>query len=134
MIDPKKPDRPTLLSVNLDGRESDLTYLDDQLADQGEASRISRIESGLRERLAGRPRVVFLDDPAKLGDAALEIRQGVPLWDIALWLALIVAIFEPWLANRISILRHGGRRTPAEISLPSLLRSSRPASREVVSR
>lgn len=134
VLDPKRPERPTLLSVNLDGRESDLTYLDDQFAEEGEGTRTARIESGLRALLPGRPRVAYLDDPAKLGEAALDARRGVPLWDIALWLALTVAILEPWLANRISILRHGGRRTPAEISLPSLLRSSRPAPEEVASR
>jgi hypothetical protein len=134
-LDPKHPEKPTLFAVNLDGRESDLTYLDDRLAEQADApSRTATIESGIRDLLPGRPRVTYLDDPSKLADAALQSRRGVPLWDVALWLALLVSLLEPLLANRISLLRHGGRRTPAEIVLPSLLRANPSPPREAVSR
>ena len=40
------------------------------------------------------------------------MRRGIRLWDILLMLALVFALFEPWLANRIS-MRHYAR--PQEI-------------------
>jgi hypothetical protein len=101
--------------ANLDRYESDLTYLDDVFADTDPAaggSRDSRVERGFRDRLPGRPLVAYVSDPGRAIDSAQSMRRGIRLWDILLALALAFALFEPWLANRIS-LRHYAR--PQEI-------------------
>lgn len=83
-------------AANLDSEESDLTYLD---------------EAGLRELLGTSPTITYVADPSQLNEMSRTARRGVPLWDLALWIALAVALVEPWLANRIS-LRHYGRPEP----------------------
>ena len=135
-FDPKRPEDRDLFAINLDGRESDLTYLDDQLAEEGQGgTRAERVAAGLRDLLPGRPPVTFVDDFAKVAAVALETRAAVPLWDGLLWIALVVALVEPLVANRISLKRLGGARPPAEITLPSLGRSASTASpREVAAR
>jgi hypothetical protein len=103
-----KKENGQLFAVNLDSYESDLTYLDDVLADRDDehsyASREDKVQAGLRELLPGRPAelITYVDDPANLGDASLGARRGVKLWDYVLAVVLIIALFEPWLANRIS--------------------------------
>lgn len=135
-FDPKRPEARDLFAVNLDGRESDLTYIDDRLADEGQGgTRVERVAAGLRDLLPGHPPVTFVDDPAKVAAAALESRASVPLWDGVLWIALLVALVEPLVANRISLKRLGGTRPPAEIALPTLTRSASTESpREVAAR
>jgi len=98
------PEAQQLFAANLEAYESDLTYLDDVLAgDEGEG-----VESGFKNLLPGRPLISFIDDPARLAEASLTARRGLRLWDVFLAFALVLALFEPWLANRIS-LRHYAR-------------------------
>ncbi len=85
--------------ANLEGYESDLTYLDDVLAARG------NVERGLKQLLPGRALVNYVESPARLAEASLGARRGLKLWDIFLVVVLLIALFEPWLANRIS-LRH----------------------------
>ncbi|MDR3635180.1 MAG: BatA domain-containing protein [Isosphaeraceae bacterium] len=116
LLDANDKDHPRSFAVNLEGYESDLTYLDDVLADrpeaQGIADRSARIEAGLKGLLPGRALVTFVDDPRRASDASLAARRGFPLWDAALIVALLLALVEPWLANRIS-LRHYVRAATA---------------------
>jgi uncharacterized membrane protein len=116
-IDPDRKDKAPLFAVNLEGYESDLTYLDDVLADRATAqaypNRQAKIEAGLKELLPGRPLVRYVDDPAKVGEA-LRQGDGLALWDMGLWLVLLIALFEPWLANRISLRLYGRPREVAE--------------------
>lgn len=127
MYAPGKEDEAQFLVANLESFESDLTFLDDVLVetiDGEEASSDSaKIESGIKEvLLPGRPLVTFVDDPAKISEAALGAGQGIRLWDIFLFLALAVALFEPWFANRIS-LRHYLK--PREITKTTSMPTSR---------
>jgi hypothetical protein len=98
-----------LFAVNLEGYESDLTYLDDVLADREDdrqyPSREAKVEAGLRGLLPGRPPelISYVDDPGRVADVSLAARRGVKLWDIVLLVVLVIALFEPWLANRISM-------------------------------
>jgi uncharacterized membrane protein len=128
-IDPDRKDKAPLFAVNLEGYESDLTYLDDVLAERAMAqaypNRQTKIEAGLKELLPGRPLVRYVDDPAKVGEA---VRQGggLALWDMGLWLVLLIALFEPWLANRISLRLYGRPRevaegTPRQMGRPDVL-------------
>jgi hypothetical protein len=56
--------------------------------------------------------MVWVDDDASLAAAVQVARQGLGLWDQLLILALAVALFEPWVANRLS-KRRGGRADDA---------------------
>jgi hypothetical protein len=116
-IDPDRKDKAPLFAVNLEGYESDLTYLDDVLADRATAqsypSRQAKIEAGLKELLPGRPLVRYVEDPAKVGEV-LSQGNGLALWDMGLWLVLLIGLFEPWLANRISLRLYGRPREVAQ--------------------
>jgi hypothetical protein len=105
--------------ANLESYESDLTYLDEVFArsesDTKAAGDQESIEAGFRELLGGSPLVAYVADPQRVHEASLSARRGLKLWDLVLFIALIVALVEPWLANRIS-LRHYGR--PKEIVAP----------------
>jgi hypothetical protein len=91
-----------LFAVNLEDYESDLTYLDDALDGRGEGdSREARIESGLKD-LLGRSQVVYVGEPEQTAEAVSAARGGFKLWDGLLLIVLGIALFEPWLANRIS--------------------------------
>ncbi len=110
MYAPGKEDEAQLFVANLESFESDLTFLDDVLGESIDgdesSSRNAKIESGIKEvLLPGRPLVTFVEDPTKISEAALGAGQGIRLWDMLLFLALVVALFEPWFANHIS-LRH----------------------------
>ena len=98
-----------LFVANVESYESDLTYLDDVLADRAgpgkPATRRGRIEAGFRELLPGRPLIAYVDNPSQIAVASMNARRGVKLWDIVLGIVLALALVEPWLANRIS-LRH----------------------------
>jgi hypothetical protein len=100
--------------VNLEGPESNLTYLDHVFTGAGgdesdsaeeSASTEEKIVDGFREILGGRPLVYYVDSPLRVMEASVGARRGIKLWDLLLWAALLVGLFEPWLANRIS-LRH----------------------------
>jgi hypothetical protein len=106
-----------LFAVNLEGYESKLVYLDDVLPAPPEGSpasaqdRVAKMEAGLKELLPGRPLLTYVEDASQLADVSLTARRGIKLWDLVLAVVLVLALFEPWLANRIS-LRHYAR--PAE--------------------
>ncbi|MEX0654764.1 MAG: BatA domain-containing protein [Phycisphaeraceae bacterium] len=59
-------------------------------------------EAALRDRLHPQTAMAFLDRPEALVSEGGVARQGRGLWNTLLWLALLVALFEPWLANRLS--------------------------------
>jgi hypothetical protein len=118
--DRKEPEQ--LFVANLESQESDLTYLDDELANRedagADATREARIEGGLKELLPGRPLVYYVDDPAAAVDTALGARRGFKLWDILLAVALGIALFEPWFANRISLRHYGRPQVQPDASIP----------------
>jgi len=124
MYPPGRTELSEAFVANISAYESDLTLLDDVFAaapsDAMEAvsqSREARVESAIREiLLPGRPLVAFVAEPAELGAAALQGRSGWKLWNYILILVVIVALLEPWIANRIS-LKHYGK--PREIHVPS---------------
>ncbi|NQU11535.1 BatA domain-containing protein [bacterium] len=109
LLRPGAGDAPEQLFVaNLEGYESDLTYLDDVLVARGGGlltARGARVEAGFKDLLPGRALVTFVAEPDQIIDASLRARRGIKLWDIFLVVVLLIALFEPWLANRIS-LRH----------------------------
>lgn len=115
--------------ANLEGYESDLTYLDDVLAAR------DGVAAGFKDLLVDRPLVSFVDDPARLTEVSLNARRGFKLWDIFLVVVLLIALFEPWLANRIS-LRHyttaGGKPTglDAFVATDDRVQARAPASAE----
>src|SRR5260221_5118463 len=106
----EKADGGQVFVANLDSYESDLTYLDDVLAERDIAAKLAtrqtKIESGFKELLPGRPLVTYVDDPVRVTEASLTARRGIKLWDIILFIVLIIALIEPWLANRISMLHY----------------------------
>ncbi len=106
LLSPEKKEANQLFAVNLDGYESDLTYLDDVFAErEGTDTRTAKVEAGLKELMPGRPLITYIEDPARTTDASQSVRRGFKLWDMFLAIVLVIALFEPWLANRIS-LRH----------------------------
>jgi hypothetical protein len=104
-----------LFAVNVESYESDLTYLDDVLAERGDEtqSRAERIEGELK-KLLDRPLVTYIENPEQVRDAAQVARGGLRLWDRVLLVVLVIGLFEPWLANRISA-RHYGRPASAPV-------------------
>jgi len=116
LIDPGKPDARRAFAVNLESYESDLRYLDDVLAGGdgpgSPAGRTARVEAGLRDLLPGRPSITYIADPARTGDYTRSARRGVRAWDLVLAIVLGIALFEPWLANRISLLYYSPPREP----------------------
>ncbi len=100
---------PKLFVANLDGDESRFEPL---------------LESPqeLAELFANNPRVALVADPTRVTEASLEARGGFSLWDAILVVVLAIALFEPWLANRISKRhysrpeRHAGRVARSESS------------------
>ena len=104
-------DRQTeqLLAVNLDSAESDLTYLNAVLAEgAADKERQDVMEQGLARMVGPGARITYVEDPTHLGEVATGTGQSVRLWDVLLWIVLMIALIEPWLANRIS-LRHYAR-------------------------
>jgi uncharacterized membrane protein len=113
-----RPDRPALVAVNLPSDESNLLTLDESLpmrfpAIEEEKDTNLRTLAGLRKLLPNHPEalVQFVDDPSKIGDVSAGVRRGVKFWDILLILVLLIALIEPWLANRITS-RHYGDAKP----------------------
>jgi hypothetical protein len=112
-----RPDNAPQIAVNLENYESDLTYLDDQLAGQGDGDeqipREAHIEAGLKAYLPGRQFITYVPDPRRINEVSLTATAGWKLWDYLLFVVLAFALFEPLLANRISV-RHYAR--PRELS------------------
>jgi hypothetical protein len=108
--------------ANLEAYESDLQLLDDVLVDQNvsDTERRSQMENHLRgQLLPGRTLVSFISNPDRIAEESLTARRGLQLWDIALLLAVAVALFEPWFANHISLLRYFKTRqtiTPTRVA------------------
>lgn len=102
-----------MVAVNVPRDESLLTGLDETVLDRspGEAKGEGdeAVRAGLAKLLPKHPPglVHYVGDPADVSDAALNVRRGVKLWDILLVIVLLIALFEPWLANRISLLHYG---------------------------
>lgn len=92
--------------TNLESYESDLRYLDEVFAESdrpGEAaSPAKKIERGFADLLPGNPLVTYVADPAEILGVSQSARRGFKLWDMVLVLVLLLALFEPWFANRIS--------------------------------
>ncbi|MGE0609976.1 MAG: BatA domain-containing protein [Pirellulales bacterium] len=122
--DAAKPGQPARLFVaNLENHESDLAYLDDLPQSAGDNDNAEKlVEAELKRLLPGRPLVTYVADADRLREASLAARRGFPLWDIVLWIVLAIALFEPWLANRVS-LRHYAR--PVEIAASPIRRAGR---------
>ncbi|HEY7313051.1 MAG TPA: VWA domain-containing protein [Gemmataceae bacterium] len=114
-----------LFAVNLDGYESDLTYLDDVL--DGEPTDTAgtpeaRMLAGLKNRW-DRPVLSYVASPGDVGDPLASARHGYKLWDYVLIVVLLIGLFEPWLANRISARLYGRPRTAPEVALPGVARA-----------
>jgi len=87
-----------------------------------EASRLTTLEEAeLEARVGGEEGVpmAYIPDAGTLATGgSATARHGTPLWNTFLWLALLVALVEPWLANRLSRRRAAappdapGRRDP----------------------
>jgi len=70
--------------------------------------------------------VVYIDDPEAVATAGAEARHGYGLWDVLLGLCLVVALVEPWVANRLS-KRRAARAADALSRRDALPGSARPA-------
>jgi hypothetical protein len=121
-LHPDQKDRTQLFAVNLNRFESDLTYLDDELGgldDPGGGSKnvqekVARVEERLKQLLPNRPLINYVHNPADVTDASLTARRGFPMWRFLLFPVVLAALFEPLLANIIS-MRHYGK--PRELTL-----------------
>jgi hypothetical protein len=123
MHPPGKPADGQVFVVNLEAYESDLTPLEDVLAErdgQAESSVVTEtIERAIKDvLLPGRPLVTYVNNPTRIGEASLTARRGWKLWDLALLVALAVALFEPWFANSISLRRYFKPREIAQPPMP----------------
>ena len=108
LMSPAQRDPTDIFVANLEAFESDLQYVG-QVSNLSEATSIpttEQIEEELKTRLPGRPLLRYLDNLTDVADVSLTARRGVRFWDVLLWLALAFALFEPWLANRISAERY----------------------------
>jgi hypothetical protein len=115
-LNPDNEKKVQFYAVNLESFESKLDYL---TAPDAEA-----MESLLKEKLPNRLMLSFVADPAQINDVSLSARRGTRLWDFILWIVLIVALFEPWLANRISVLHYS---RPKDVTVPpTVSRTGRP--------
>jgi hypothetical protein len=102
-----------LFAVNLDPAESNLSYLDDAAAAQGKTP-----EEMLALKWAERPLVRYVAEADKVGEFAAGAGAGRQLWDYFLIVVLVLGLFEPWLANRISARLYGQARPAPEVALP----------------
>jgi hypothetical protein len=113
--------------ANLDAYESELTFLDDVLADgpsgsgqQESTARGARVEAGLKGLLPGRPLLNYVGEPHRLQEVSLRARRGVRLWDVFLVVVLVLALAEPWFANRISLRHYINPQANPEARGPSM--------------
>lgn len=112
-----RSDRPAMVAVNLPSDESNPLTLDESLP--GRFPEIAgmaadqRALAGLRKALPSHPSelVQYVGDPAKAAEVAAGVRRGVKFWDVLLVVVLLIALVEPWLANRITA-RHYGEAKP----------------------
>jgi hypothetical protein len=85
-------------------------------------ARESRTEYAAREAVVVDPATtVWFDAPEGAAREIEQARHGIGLWDMLLLLALVVALVEPWLANRLSrpAARDGRRAGADKFSDPS---------------
>ena len=101
---------PGLYVVTEQGREGASRLFVANL--DGDESRFEPLsEAELHDLFPGDPRVTYIADPARVVDVSLQARRGFGLWDVALWVALLIALGEPWLANWISMRHYGPPET-----------------------
>jgi hypothetical protein len=117
-------------AVNLESYESDRRYLDEELAGDDASAASRRITEGLARLLGVQSEVYYVERPEAAVEAALAARRGIRLWDAILAVALLAALADAWLANRIS-RRHYAQ--PREISLQPGGRVMSPAPPRVAS-
>ena len=55
----------------------------------------------------------------------LALWAGYKLWDYLLFVVLLFALFEPWLANRISARLYGRPRATPAVGLAGVARNGR---------
>ncbi len=65
-------------------------------------------ESAITKTAGDDAAVAFVNEPESIDTTGEVARQGYGLWNVLLWIALAVALIEPWLANQLS-KRRGGR-------------------------
>lgn len=109
-LNPDNDKKTQLFAVNLEAIESKLDYLGGDLP---EATRQAEMEKLLQQTWPHRPLLTYVADPARLGDVAVGSRGGWRLWETVLWIVLLLALVEPWLANWISIKHYA---KPKEVS------------------
>lgn len=114
VFSPGKEAEAARFVANLESYESDLAAIDDEDRAQRTKDSGQQLEARLRE-LVGAQNVTYVSDPAQLADVSLAARRGVKLWDFFLAMALLFALIEPWLANRISLRHYGQPRELAAI-------------------
>src|SRR5262249_41584339 len=121
--------RVGMFAVTLETYESDLTYLDEELPGEDKGGRAKAVVAELKTRLGQPPLVSYVDDPAALADQLAGGRRGLKLWDVLLVLVLLIAFFEPWLANKISARLFGSGAKAVVTSPPGPARGAvdRPA-------
>ena len=130
-----KPDQKGpagLFAVNLDGYESDLTYLndvlDEEISDPALTTPEARMLAALKNRW-DRPVISYIESPGEAADPLSTIRHGFKLWDYVLIVVLFMALLEPWLANRISARLYGRPRAVPAVGLGAgSIRAPRPSS------
>ncbi len=84
----KTSDPPRLLlAANVPSEESEAGVLDD---------------TGVKDHMAAGAAWAFVDAPESTVEAGQLARRGFGVWDQLLFVALLVGLFEPWLANRLS--------------------------------
>jgi hypothetical protein len=108
--------RVGLFAVNLESYESDLTYL---------GTGDNDVVKDLQVRLGQPPLVTYVDDPGKLSDALGGSGRAFKLWDVILVVVLLIGLFEPWLANQISIRLYGKPREAPAVVGPGEARGAR---------
>jgi hypothetical protein len=102
-----------LVAVNLPRDESLLVGLDETVLERfppGEGDkRAEQIRKGLAKLLPKHPAelVYYVDDPATFNTSDSPSRGGRELWTVVLLVVVFIALAEPWLANRISLLHYG---------------------------
>jgi hypothetical protein len=116
-----------LFAVNLDSDESNLAGLPEFFdgRHEGDTPR-ARIEKGLKELVGGEAPVRYVDlsqvsgeeERKKTTREIAEARGKSELWVWVLAVALGIALFEPWLANRISARLYAQRREKLELAGP----------------
>ena len=141
---PGQSNKGQLFVANVDSYESDLTSLVDALGErqteQEYKNMDDKILAGLKQLMPDRPLVSYVGDPSKVSQVSAAARRGFELWNLVLIAALLFALFEPWLANRISLAQYlkttRDYRTTSIVSTQSnsnapIRPTTRPAEREL---